>query len=187
MLPLSEQFPLIFEASKLFSNPSSHYFLIRKSGENNESDSYTIFIVFSVTGVFYIPILSIVFLQLAIVEPQKIFDPPMSDSTFSTKFSAMLTWQYPGGNVDYYVIEYVLAQDSEGFASRYATINTVNGSQLSVAVGNLVSGAIYKFRVAVVNSRGTSPFSECGVFQTLGKSMNSRALPQLNFESFIHH
>ena len=97
----------------------------------------------------------------------------MSDSIFSTESSAVLTWQFPGGSVDYYVIEYVLAQDSGGFASGNATIKTSNGSQTSVTIGNLSSGAIYKFRVAVVNSRGTSQFSECGVFQTLGKCLNS--------------
>ena len=102
-------------------------------------------------------------------EPQKIFNPPMSDSTLSTESSAMLTWQFPGGVVDYYVIGYVLAQDSEGFASSNATIMTVNGTQTSAIVGNLSPGATYKFRMAVVNSHGTSPFSECGIFQTLGK------------------
>ena len=100
------------------------------------------------------------------------FDPPMSDSIFFTESSAMLTWQFPGGSVDYYIIEYVLVRDSGGFASSNVTIETANGSQTSVTIRNLLSGAIYKFRVAVVNSRGTSKFSECGVFQTSGKSSN---------------
>lgn len=107
-----------------------------------------------------------------LVEPQKIFDPPISDSTFSTESSAILTWQFPGGTVDYFMIKYVLTQDSEGFASSNAIIRNVNGSQTSAIIGNLSSGAIYKFHIAVVNSHGTSKFSECGVFQTLnlGKS-----------------
>ena len=71
--------------------------------------------------------------------------------------------------MNYYVIGYVLAQDSKGLASSNATIKTVNGTQISATIGNLSSGAIYKFWMAVVNSRGTSPFSECGIFQTLGK------------------
>ena len=111
-------------------------------------------------------------MSLILVEPQKIFDPPMSDSTFSTESSAMLTWQFPGGTVNYYVMEYVLAQDSKGFSLSNVTTKTANGSQTSVTIGNLLPRAIYKFRVAVVNSRGMSQFSECGVFQTfnLGKS-----------------
>ena len=92
---------------------------------------------------------------MAIVEPQKIFDPPMSDIIFSTESAAMPTWQFPGGSVDYYIIEYVLAQDSGGFASSNVTIKTANGSQTSVTIRNLSSGAIYKF-------------SECDIFQTSG-------------------
>ena len=61
-----------------------------------------------------------------IVEPQIIFNPPMSDSTHSTESSAILTWQFPGGVVDYYVIGYVLAQDSEGLPQvTCATIKTI--------------------------------------------------------------
>ena len=107
-------------------------------------------------------------------QPQKIFDPPTSDSTFSTESSAVLTWQFPGGSVNHYVIEYVLAQDSEGFASSNATIKTANESQTSTVIRNLLPGAIYKFRVAVMNNLGTSQFSECGVFQTvaMGESID---------------
>ena len=104
--------------------------------------------------------------------PQKIFNPPLSDSTFSTESSAVLMWQFPGGSVSHYVIEYVLARDSEGFASNNVTTKrTVNESQTSTVIRNLLPGAIYKFRVAVMNNNGASQFSECGVFQTLGESI----------------
>ena len=50
----------------------------------------------------------------------------------STESSAVLMWQFPGGSVSHYVIEYVLAQDSEGFASSNVTTKrTVNESQTS--------------------------------------------------------
>ena len=74
--------------------------------------------------------------------------------------------------MSHYVIEYVLAQDSEGFASSNVTTKwTVNESQTSTIITNLFPGAIYKFRVAVMNKNGVSQFSECGVFQTLGESI----------------
>ena len=73
--------------------------------------------------------------------------------------------------MSHYVIEYVLAQDSDGFASSNVTIKTVNESQTSTVVTNLFPGAIYKFRVAVMNKNGVSQFSECGVLQTLGESI----------------
>ena len=73
--------------------------------------------------------------------------------------------------MDYYVIEYVLAQNSEGFASSNATRKTVNESQTSAVIRNLLPGATYKFRVAVMNNHGALQFSECGVFQTLGESI----------------
>ena len=76
--------------------------------------------------------------------------------------------------MNHYVIEYVLAQNSEGFASSNATIKTANESQTSTVIRNLLPGAIYKFRVAVMNNLGTSQFSECGVFQTvaMGESID---------------
>ena len=93
----------------------------------------------------------------------------MSDNVYSTNSSALLIWQYPGGTVDYYIIQYVLAWDSAGFNSSNATKQTVNGSQTSTVIDSLLPEATYKFRVAVMNNHGMSPFSECGIFQTLGE------------------
>ena len=87
--------------------------------------------------------------------------------------------------MNYYVIEYVLAQDSEGFASSNATRKTVNESQTSAVIRNLLPGAIYKFRVAVMNNHGASRFSECGVFQTLGESINSNFTLQIPHFSIL--
>ena len=72
--------------------------------------------------------------------------------------------------MDSYIVQYVLVQDSVGFGSSNATKRSVNGSMTSVVIDRLLSGAIYKFRVAVVNNRGMSLFSECSIFQTVGES-----------------
>ena len=71
--------------------------------------------------------------------------------------------------MDYYILQYVLALDSAGFNSSNATKKAVNGSKTSAVIDNLLPGATYKFRVAVMNNHGMSQFSECGVFQTLGE------------------
>ena len=47
----------------------------------------------------------------------------------------------------------------------------MNPRHLATVITNLFPGAIYKFRVAVMNKNGVSLFSECGVFQTLGQSI----------------
>ena len=79
--------------------------------------------------------------------------------------------------MDSYIVQYVLVQDSVGFGSSNATKKSINGSMTSIVtvIDHLLSGAIYKFRVAVVNNRGMSLFSECSIFQTLGES----TLPQV--------
>ena len=82
----------------------------------------------------------------------------------------MLTWQFPGGTVNSYIVQYVMAQDSVGFGSSDAMKKSVNGSMTSIVIDRLLPGATYKFRVAVVNNRGMSLFSECGIFLTLGES-----------------
>ena len=96
----------------------------------------------------------------------------MSESIFSTPSSAMLTWQFPGGTVDSYIVQYVLVQDSVGFGSNNATKKSVNALMTSVVIDSLLSGATYRFRVplAVINNHGMSLFSECGILQTLGES-----------------
>jgi hypothetical protein len=89
----------------------------------------------------------------------------------STNSSAVINWVNPGGTVDYYVVQYVLAQDQMGFASDNVVTVLVNPDETSVTVGdeNLLPGATYSFRVAIYNSRGQSEFSPQGRFQTLGK------------------
>ena len=92
---------------------------------------------------------------------------PQSDMAESTNKSAVLNWVNPGGTVDLYTVEYVLARDSDGFDSANVLSVIVNGSETSVVVSDLLPGASYEFRVAVNNSRGMSAFSLLGSFQTL--------------------
>jgi hypothetical protein len=89
----------------------------------------------------------------------------------STNSSAVINWENPGGTVNFYVVQYVLALDQMGFASDNVVTILVNPDETSVTVGdeNLLPGATYRFRVAVNNSRGLSAFSPQGTFQILGK------------------
>ena len=108
---------------------------------------------------------------LSLDEPQTIFDPVQSDMDMSTNSSAILRWQFPGGTVDVYLVQYILARDSRRFDSPDVINITVNGSETSVQVDDLLPGANYDFRVAVMNNRGTSSFSQVGTFATLRKLM----------------
>jgi hypothetical protein len=96
---------------------------------------------------------------------------PQSDGAQSTNSSAVINWVNPGGTVDFYIVQYVLAQDLMGFASENVVTIQVNPAETSVTVGdeNLLPGATYSFRVATNNSRGLSAFSPQGTFQLLSK------------------
>ena len=96
---------------------------------------------------------------------------PLSDAAQSTNGSAVISWINPGGTVDYYVVQYVLARDPMGFDSNSVVTVLVSPNDTLVTVGdeNLLPGATYSFRVAVNNSRGLSAFSPLGRFETLSK------------------
>jgi hypothetical protein len=96
---------------------------------------------------------------------------PLSDGAQSTNSSAVINWVNPRGTIDYYVVQYVLAQDQMGFESNNVVTVLVSPAETSVTVGdeNLLPGATYRFHVAVNNSRGLSAFSPQGTFQILGK------------------
>ena len=64
-----------------------------------------------------------------------------------------------------YFVQYVLERD--GFASGLVFSKTVNGNETSLLVENLLPGAIYLFRVAVINNLGVSAFSTQGTIMTL--------------------
>ena len=73
-------------------------------------------------------------------------------------------WKFPGGTVEAYVMQFVLAV--YGFDSNNVKNVTVGGSETSVVISNLLPVATYKVRVAVINSRGISIFSPSESFTT---------------------
>ena len=96
-------------------------------------------------------------------EPQRILEQPTFDNVNID--SVELMWEFPGGTVDNYIVQYVLALD--GFASDNVRSIFVIGSETSVVIGNLLPGSSYKFRVAVMNNHGISAFSQPNTFTTL--------------------
>ena len=83
--------------------------------------------------------------------------------------SAVVTWAVPGGTIDNYIVQFVRALD--GFGSSQVMNITVNGTQTSARIDNLMPDTTYEFRVAVSNSRGTSAFSPLRSFTTLRESL----------------
>ena len=107
-------------------------------------------------------------LQISIspAEPQRILEQPIFNNVNID--SVVLMWEFPGGTVDNYIVQYVLALD--GFASDSIRSILVIGTETSVVIGNLLPRSIYEFRVAAVNNRGISAFSRLTTFTTLRKS-----------------
>lgn len=108
---------------------------------------------------FIIEIISIISFT---VEPQRIFDQPTFDNITSN--SVLVMWKFPGGTVEAYVVQFVLAVYH--FDNNNAKNVTVGGSKTSVVIGNLLPVATYKVRIAVMNSHGTSMFSPSESFIT---------------------
>ena len=101
-----------------------------------------------------------------LAEPQRIFEQPIFDDVNID--SVVLMWEFPGGTVDNYIVQYVLALD--GFGSDSIRSIFVVGAETSVVIGNLLPGSNYEFRVATVNDRGISAFSQLNTFTTLCES-----------------
>ena len=97
-------------------------------------------------------------------QPQTIFDTPLPVDGRTTNRSAVFSWVNPGGTVDVYLVQYVLAV--EGFNQGTVTNLTVGGNDTSVEVTGLLPGSSYDFRVAVINSQGMSAFSVAGMVTT---------------------
>ena len=68
-----------------------------------------------------------------------------------------------------YFVQYVL--DRDGFTSGLVFNETVAGNETSLFVENLLPGATYTFRVAVINNLGVSAFSTLGSVTTQRKSL----------------
>ena len=113
----------------------------------------------------YIPLIPCTPLQIP-AEPQRIFEQPIFDDVNIS--SVVLMWEFPGGTVDNYIVQYVLALD--GFGSDNVRSIFVVGTEMSVVIVNLLPGSIYEFRVATANDRGISAFSQLNTFTTLRES-----------------
>ena len=72
--------------------------------------------------------------------------------------TATVSWEFPGGNVSDYVVEYAREESTPP--------NVVNTDKTSVDIGNLQPLSSYSFKVAVRNSSGTSEFSPKAQFPT---------------------
>ena len=93
--------------------------------------------------------------------------PPMITSAPDVKISgttATVSWEFPGGSVSDYIVEYVLS--SEGFTSPSVINTSTDGTQPSVCIDNLQPHSSYLLRVAVQNSSGRSEFSPEAQFST---------------------
>ena len=107
----------------------------------------------------------------------ELFHQPIFDNVTSS--SALVMWQSPGGNVDKYIVQYVLAHDGcdSGRINESDVKNiTVNGSDTHVVVGNLLPKSTYNFRVAARNSHGISMFSQYNSFSTKCESLVSQQI-----------
>ena len=78
--------------------------------------------------------------------------------------TATVSWVFPGGTVNVYIVQYVLS--SEGFTSLSVRNTTSDGTQRSVRIDNLQPFSSYSLRVAVQNNDGTSGFSPVASFST---------------------
>ena len=96
---------------------------------------------------------------------------PTTDEATITNHTAVVMWEFPGGTVDTYLIQYVLSRIGflVGVTSGSVRNATVNGNETSAVIGDLLPGSTYVFRVASINGLGMSGFSPQGSFQTLCK------------------
>ena len=91
--------------------------------------------------------------------PQMITSAPNVNISGTT---ATVSWEFPGGSVSDYIVEYVLSSEYLGFTSP----SVINTPQPSVCIDNLQPHSSYLLRVAVQNSEGRSRFSPVASFLT---------------------
>ena len=99
--------------------------------------------------------------------PQRIRDKPRVTVTDTT---ASVSWVSPGGNIDSYIIQYVLFGDVLGFDSPDANNVTASGTRTSIFIRNLEQPSTYLLRIAVENELGLSAFSPVVEFSTQTQS-----------------
>lgn len=86
-----------------------------------------------------------------------------------------MSWVFPGGTVDTYLVQYVPLGGSSSFDSPNVMSKTVPGTQTSVTIDGLQPSTWYTLRVAVQNGNGLSDFSPETRFIT-------RSLGELSYE-----
>ncbi|XP_064396322.1 protein sidekick-2-like isoform X2 [Halichondria panicea] len=95
--------------------------------------------------------------------PQPILFAPTVDQISNQ--TALISWMFPGGQVDEYLIQYKERLNDWTTPSDILT-RTVNGNITMVMLMDLIPSASYDVRVASVNAMGTSPFFFQGEFST---------------------
>ncbi len=85
-----------------------------------------------------------------------------------TSSSVFISWEFPGGTVDYYRIQYAL--ERLGFDSPNVSEFRVKGNKQSVHINNLMPQTNYVIRVRTENENGESEWSPEAHFKTPGKN-----------------
>ena len=99
-------------------------------------------------------------------KPQPIFFESVSDQV--TDRTALISWVFPGGQVDEFLVQYK-ETISDWRTNADVMERRVPGDVTMVMLTDLVPSATYDVRVASVNTMGTSTFRNQGAFSTQRK------------------
>ncbi len=99
-------------------------------------------------------------------EPQPILVVPVVD--LITNRTALISWEFPGGQVDEYLVQYK-ERLNDWTTPSDIFVRSVAGNVTMVMLTDLIPSASYDVRVASVNEMGTSQFFFQGEFSTQGK------------------
>ncbi len=99
-------------------------------------------------------------------KPQPIFFESVSDQV--TDRTALISWEFPGGQVAEFLVQYKEAI-SDWTTNADVMERRVPGDVTMVMLTDLVPSATYDVRVASVNTMGTSTFRNQGAFSTQRK------------------
>ncbi len=101
-------------------------------------------------------------------EPQPILVVPVVD--LITNRTALISWEFPGGQVDEYLVQYK-ERLNDWTTPSDILVRSVAGNVTMVMLTDLIPSASYDVRVASVNEMGTSEFLFQGEFSTQGKCL----------------
>ena len=97
--------------------------------------------------------------------PQPLLDAP--NVTNVTSSSVTITWDFPGGVVDFFVIQYklrLIVWSDSGVENI-----TISGTRDIVTINGLAADSSYDIRISTKNDLGVSEWSPAASFITLGK------------------